>query len=367
MRRHILGAAALLAIALQFPGKLVWSSVALALWLLVLGVYDPSTLKRLWKPRFWLITIAISLASGLFLGRRDVHFLHISLSSSGLMAGALMVIRGALIFALTTWGASLLTASRLERWGSRIGQGQLTLAAATALRLIPDLIGGLQTSWSKQAKGPRGSRGLRAVADIIYQAASLAESMAHAGITTGGPAAQNSMRRVAIIGARGSGKTTMLRELARLLQEAGVKVGGVIQPAIFHDQQRAGYLLEDITSHEQREFAQPNNGAPGFTFSSDGWLWAAQRIREARLHLDVVVVDELGRIEATGGGHLTPLQEPLPQVSDRIWLLGVRADAASVIEERLGHFDRTIAPTNDALMLDGYVQSILLYLKENLS
>ena len=92
-------------------------------------------------------------------------------------------------------------------------------------------------------------------------------------------------------------------------------------------------------------------GGLGYTFEVDGWQWAAQRVRQARRGADVVVVDELGRLEARGEGHLPALTQPLRGERARVWLLCVRADAAAAVQQRLGPclLQRTVDSEEDMM------------------
>jgi nucleoside-triphosphatase THEP1 len=159
------------------------------------------------------------------------------------------------------------------------------------------------------------------------------------------------MKLAAVVGARQSGKTTTLRELAEALSASGLVVGGVVQIAALEAGQPVAYELEDVATGARRQLARRRSGAAprglGFEFDEDAWGWAADVLRRAREHCDVVVVDELGRLEATGAGHLPALRTPVIREKAHLWLLGVRADAASAIESRLGSFDLVLAPRSE--------------------
>jgi hypothetical protein len=176
-RRRALGAAAVGCLALQFPGRLWLSAAALGAFLLALAALDRRPLARLWRPRFLVGSAAIALGAGLLLGPCDAAVLGLGVSTRGLLAGVLMVVRGLLIFALTTWAAGLLAARRPAR-----RRGALGAAVAAAVRLVPDLTERLRASVSAHAAAGRGRwAAARAVgADLLFHAACLAEELAAA-------------------------------------------------------------------------------------------------------------------------------------------------------------------------------------------
>jgi hypothetical protein len=174
LRTRALGVVAVGCVVLQFPGSLGLSLAALGVWLLALAALERPLLPRLWHPRFLAVSAAIVLLSGLLLGKRDVVLLGVGLSTKGLLAGALMMTRGVLIFGLTVWGAAVLSQSPWFR-----ARGALGAATAAALDLIPDLTERVRTTWAAQAGCGRWRwAAARAVAaDLLFHAACIAEEM----------------------------------------------------------------------------------------------------------------------------------------------------------------------------------------------
>jgi nucleoside-triphosphatase THEP1 len=155
-----------------------------------------------------------------------------------------------------------------------------------------------------------------------------------------------------VVSAPGEGKTTALERTALRLRAGGLTVGGVVQRAIDEGGGRHGYELVDVATGVHRPFARrralPGPGGLGFDFEPDGWAWAAARIRQARGHADVLLVDELGRLEAEGRGHLPALLEHPGRERSQAWVLAVRDLAVGPLIERLGEPDATLsAPAGD--------------------
>jgi nucleoside-triphosphatase len=357
-RRRLMGLLALACIAVQFPGSLPLSALALGVWLGALALVDRISLARLWMPRFWLITVLFALGSGLLLGTRDVRVLGLALSRVGLEAGALMVVRGAFIFGLAAWASRALGQGDIQRLARRIGLPSLGAAIPTALGLLPELRARYQLA-AAQARSRPGRRGRslhETAVQLFCQTARLAEQMA-------GGAGNRAL--AVVTGGRGAGKTTTLARLAALLAARGLRIGGVVQPVEEQQGERVGYLLRDLATGQERPFARRREeGARGFDFDEKSWAWARQRIVEARRAADVVVVDELGLLEAQGEGHLPALAEPVEPERARLWLLGVRADRAAEIEARLGPPRVELeAPATEAAV-EGFTKIVVAFLED---
>ncbi len=142
------------------------------------------------------------------------------------------------------------------------------------------------------------------------------------------------------VGAPGRGKTTAVEAAAAKLREAGWKIGGVVQQARDLGALRQGYDLVDLATGARFPFAKrrarPEPGQLGFSFDPAGWAWAAERIHAARRDADVLVVDELGRLEARALGHLPALLEVVDGERARVWLLSVRDLARGPLAGMLG-------------------------------
>ncbi len=149
---------------------------------------------------------------------------------------------------------------------------------------------------------------------------------------------------IAVTGDRRSGKTTKLKRLVEALTARGVKAGGIFQPAADTSAEPEGYYVEDILTRERKELARrlsrPGESGLIFKFDPAAWEWAARKISEARRTCDILVVDEVGRLEASGKGHLPALLKEIPDETVFSCLLCVRSDCFDRVAEALPRLRR---------------------------
>ena len=352
---------ALVCVALQVGRRVELAALALVLWLVTVALEDRKALDRLKMPKFWAILILVALGSGLFLGPRDLDVGGLRLSARGLEAGALMLLRGAFIFALASWVTRAIDKTKARSLASRVGMGNLALAVATAFGVLPalrDQLGWRKTDPSKVWKQRLASGGelmVQAVAATARLADRLSEELMSSGRA----------HLIVVVGPKGVGKTTALERLAAALVEQDLAVGGVIQPAIEKDTRRIGYDLLDLSSGERRSLARRRPEGKGFDFEEDAWPWTAERVARAQADDDVVVIDELGLLEAEGKGHLPALLELTSRPGRAVVLLAaVREGCLEPIEELLGTTTLNLEAPLDSSAIERSSKSIARLVKE---
>lgn len=350
--------AALVCIGLQFGGDLSASVLALVLWLLVLALVDRRALRKLWMPRFWLFSLLLALVSGFLLGGNLSKAHGLTLSRVGLDAGLLMIVRGAFLLSLAAHLSAKVKSARFQRLLSRLGFSGFGTALATASALLPELSHTLQARtgvWKAQAPTWRGR--LTHFPDLAVQALVETAALAEQCARLGSDRTQVAELLVFIEGPPQSGKTRCLLALVAALKEAGHSVGGIAQPAVHQSDERVGYRLLDVESGETSTFAERvNPSAPAaagrrYQFEPTAFTRSRDLLKRAVLEHPIVCVDELGRLEARGQGHLPGLQQALLQKQPRVLLATVRADAAPALMLLLGRPTVTLAPTADAAEL----------------
>jgi nucleoside-triphosphatase len=123
-----------------------------------------------------------------------------------------------------------------------------------------------------------------------------------------------------VTGGRGEGKTTFVQACTDHLSREGRSFGGILSPAVFENEQRIGYDLIDLCRGVRREFARVNDasdaGPTVGRFQLSGMAIAegnAAIISAVRDNLDVVAIDEVGRLEFRGEGWAPALRVALDE------------------------------------------------------
>lgn len=127
------------------------------------------------------------------------------------------------------------------------------------------------------------------------------------------------IKTVVILGHVRSGKTTKLLKLIDRISALGLRVGGICQP-----EDGGVYFARDLETAECRWIARRENDS--VFFNPDTFDWAARKIIHARKNCDVLAVDEIGRLESLGKGHLSAVLRPVKDEKIRLRLLAVRDD-----------------------------------------
>jgi nucleoside-triphosphatase THEP1 len=148
-----------------------------------------------------------------------------------------------------------------------------------------------------------------------------------------------------LAGGKGTGKSSVASRVATELAQRGVVVGGVVQDAIEEDGDRVGYRARHVGGTESvvvgRKGAAPPDADPealcsfcSFVFDPRAFDRAHGWIRQGVASADVVIIDEVSKLEVAQGGHCAAIREAL--AGKAIVLLVVRADQLFDVVERFG-------------------------------
>ncbi len=108
--------------------------------------------------------------------------------------------------------------------------------------------------------------------------------------------------KIGITGLPGSGKTQTLLRIIQLLEQEGIKVGGVVTEPIVEKSRRTGFRLVDWLSKENQVFAHESiksrvrSGRFGVNVQALDDL-GTRALAGARENADVIVIDEVGKME----------------------------------------------------------------------
>ncbi len=154
--RLIVFPVALLSLIAQFNGDLLWSSVALFGWIAALLIWARNVLKAIWWPRFWALTVAVSLVCGLLLAWdwKDGSWQWMV----GIEATARMLVRGIYVFSLIGWVTRCVRTEEFLTIWNKIHLPELGKALTNAYQLLPEWIermnelvakrpGGFKNNW----------------------------------------------------------------------------------------------------------------------------------------------------------------------------------------------------------------------------
>ncbi len=137
-----------------------------------------------------------------------------------------------------------------------------------------------------------------------------------------------------VTGASGAGKTRACKQVANALRNHGISVGGVLSPRVMDKERTVGYMISDLISQEERQFAaeQPPGIKTGkFYIDEKGITFACAAIERAICSCCVVFVDEIGPLEMSGNGLFPATRRLLAKKSERMALLPVLIIRPSLI------------------------------------
>ncbi|MBN1772262.1 MAG: methyltransferase domain-containing protein [Deltaproteobacteria bacterium] len=145
-----------------------------------------------------------------------------------------------------------------------------------------------------------------------------------------------------IAGERGEGKTSLALRLLARLRRAGLRVEGFVQhPLDAPDGTRAGYDLVRLSRDEVVPLARsgvvPRGNRPTichYVFEPDSFARGCDWVREDGAQAQVLLLDEVGRLEAEGRGHAAAVHLALGLPEPKVVILSVRAEMLFAVVHR---------------------------------
>lgn len=159
-------------------------------------------------------------------------------------------------------------------------------------------------------------------------------------------------RVVLVSGPKHSGKTALVENVIASPAVQGLRVAGILAKGLWREGLRAGFDLLDLASGRcvplarRRSAPHPAHGMM-FDFFDAGFLAGAEALSlDVCRAADVVVVDEIGRLEARGEGWAPHLRQLLT-LDGPLLILVARLDCLPRIRERFGLHDVPVIDVRD--------------------
>ena len=141
---------ALATLAAQFSGDLLWSAVALGVWFAALALWARRVLRAVWWPKFWALTLAVSVVCGLILAWNQDGSWNWLL---GLEATARMIVRGIYVFSLVSWIARCFQTQEFLNIWKKIHLPGMGEALAVSYSLLPEWLDRMNELVSARPRG----------------------------------------------------------------------------------------------------------------------------------------------------------------------------------------------------------------------
>jgi len=156
-------------------------------------------------------------------------------------------------------------------------------------------------------------------------------------------------RPILLVGGIAAGKTSVGLRLLSLLRKSDLPPGGILAPRVLEGDETVGYSLIDLATNTTHPFAglEPADVAVGRFFVSRAGLDLADRaIRRSAKDRATTFVDEVGRLELSGGGHASAVRELL--ASSSLPILLVRDEHVDAVIETFGLGEPMIYDVSEA-------------------
>jgi nucleoside-triphosphatase THEP1 len=155
-----------------------------------------------------------------------------------------------------------------------------------------------------------------------------------------------------VLGRKGSARAAA--GVVEALRARGLRVAGAVQEQVAEGGVPTGYLARRVTNGERVSLARKSGpaAAPGeqehcsFLFDGTGFATARAWLAADTAGADVVLVDEVSKLEVSGSGHAAAITDAL--AGRAVVVLAVRADQLFAVMEHFG-----LPPPHATLEVDG--------------
>ncbi len=301
----------------------IWWVIAVIPLITILALRYKRAMRQLSKPGFWITFVIITMLSALAFtafqpGKNDL--------TKAILIGIQMNFRAVIIIVGFSALGTELYNPKIRSLFSRTYFRQLPVALELSAASLPTMIADmpdLKTAFKRPVSilNRMITRVERRLTEIRYE--------------------RVKKRKIYIItGAIGEGKTAWLIKLCTLLNEKGIKTGGILALRIIQDGITTGYDISDISSGVRKPFLRLTGsetiGVERFTVSQEGVV-AGQNALDPYANSDreVIIVDEAGPLELRGQGWSNRIDELIQNTSATI-IIAVRNSLTGSVIEKYG-------------------------------
>ncbi len=287
----------LVLVLMNFTGICLWLSVGIIM-ITIWAFRYKSALRPLLKPKFWIFFVVITMLSSFLLASFQSDGLSLT---DGLLIGLQMNFRAALMIVGFSVVGKELSNPVIRNFFIRTSFRQLPLALEISFETLPFVIANLPPVKDVLRK-PVG-----AFRQVVAQSEFWLEKVA---LTM-----KKKSNVIIITGEIGSGKTSLIKEIAERFKEKSIRVGGIIAPAVFTDDIKSGYSIINISTGENIPLSQTNEmdglaRVGKYFFFREGIDFGISALSaERNKDKQIVIIDEIGAWELQGQGWATSLNE----------------------------------------------------------
>ncbi|MEA3326730.1 MAG: ATP-binding cassette domain-containing protein [Chloroflexota bacterium] len=154
--------------------------------------------------------------------------------------------------------------------------------------------------------------------------------------------AHESPQLILVTGLRGAGKTSWCSKLAKVAQEQGLNVSGILSPGIFTGKRKIGIAVKNLATGEQHQLAELRKGefeglsTPRWRFNPESMSWANDVLRYT-IQNDLLIIDEIGPIELLRGEGLSAGIERIDHNQYKVACVVVRPSLVPTALQRWPH------------------------------
>jgi nucleoside-triphosphatase THEP1 len=156
-----------------------------------------------------------------------------------------------------------------------------------------------------------------------------------------------------LTGQVGVGKTTVAMQVISQATKQGVTCGGLLTPAILDsNRNKVGIWGVDILTGERRVMARTDRDLGGpvigpYSFEATAFTWATEQLEKAVANCDLLVVDEIGKLELWYNSGLASFLPILASGGVESSLVLVRSSLLMALQKALGTVHQIVFRVNE--------------------